>query len=102
MREEDVGKSRAEATVPRLSELNAYVPIRNLGGTAGQDITADLIKGFQVSSSLDPIRLNIVDLSSEQVVVLTGVSWEKQLEINDWTHANDVHFIAAETRGLFG
>ena len=24
------------------------------------------------------------------------------MEINDWTHQNGVHFIAAETRGLFG
>lgn len=37
-----------------------------------------------------------------QVVVLCGVSYKKQLEINDWTHENGVHFIAAETRGLFG
>jgi len=37
-----------------------------------------------------------------QVVVLTGVSLKKQLEINDWTHDNGVQFIAAETRGLFG
>jgi molybdopterin/thiamine biosynthesis adenylyltransferase len=37
-----------------------------------------------------------------QVVVLCGVSYAKQLEINDWTHANDIPFIAAETRGLFG
>ena len=37
-----------------------------------------------------------------QVVVLTGVPLSKQLEINDWTHQNGVHFIAADTRGLFG
>lgn len=36
-----------------------------------------------------------------QVVVLCGVPLEKQLEINDWTHQNGVHFVAAETRGLF-
>ena len=45
---EDVGKSRAEAAVPRLAELNAYVPVRNLGGQSGQDISVELIKGFQV------------------------------------------------------
>jgi ubiquitin-activating enzyme E1 len=48
LREEDVGKSRADVTVPRLAELNAYVPVRNLGGNPGQPITVDLIKGFQV------------------------------------------------------
>ncbi|KAJ7866164.1 ubiquitin activating enzyme [Mycena leptocephala] len=83
LREEDIGKSRAEVTVPRLAELNAYVPVRNLGGEAGQEITVDFVQGFQV-------------------VVLCNASYAKQLEINDWTHDNDVSFIAAETRGLFG
>ncbi|KAJ8086217.1 E1 ubiquitin-activating protein [Marasmius tenuissimus] len=83
LRAEDVGKSRAEATAPRLAELNAYVPVKNLGGTAGQEITVDLIKGFQV-------------------VVLCNAPFNKQLELNDWTHENGVHFIATETRGLFG
>ncbi|KAI0353574.1 ubiquitin activating enzyme [Trametes cingulata] len=83
LRQEDVGKSRAEATLPRLAELNSYVPVKNLGGQPGQEITVDMIKGFQV-------------------VVLCGVSLKKQLEINDWTHENGVHFISADTRGLFG
>ncbi|KAF8175962.1 ubiquitin activating enzyme [Mycena galopus ATCC 62051] len=83
LREEDIGKSRAEATVPRLAKLNAYVPVRNLGGTAGQELTVELIKGFQV-------------------IVLCNALYSKQLEINDWTHKNGVSFIAAETRGLFG
>ncbi|PFH52661.1 hypothetical protein AMATHDRAFT_74124 [Amanita thiersii Skay4041] len=83
LRQDDIGKSRAEATLPRLAELNAYVPVRNLGGKTGQEISVDLIAGFQV-------------------VVLCGVSYNKQLEINDWTHQNGIHFIAAETRGLFG
>lgn len=51
LREEDVGKSRAEAAAPRLAELNAYVPVRNLGGQKGQEITVDLVKGFQVRFS---------------------------------------------------
>ncbi|KAJ6599342.1 ubiquitin activating enzyme [Mycena vulgaris] len=83
LRAEDIGKSRANASVPRLAELNAYVPVRNLGGTAGQEITVELIKGFQA-------------------VVLCNTSYSKQLEINAWTHENGVFFIAAETRGLFG
>ena len=70
-------------TVPRLAELNAYVPVLNLGGKPGQEITVDLIKDFQV-------------------VVLTGATLSKQLEINDWTHNEGTHFIAADTRGLFG
>ncbi|KAF7301498.1 UBA-e1-C domain-containing protein [Mycena indigotica] len=83
LRQEDIGKTRAEATVARLAELNAYVPVRNLGGSPGQEITVDLIKGFQA-------------------VVLCHASWSKQVEINTWTHENGVFFIAAETRGLFG
>ncbi|RDB23272.1 Ubiquitin-activating enzyme E1 1 [Hypsizygus marmoreus] len=83
LRAEDVGKSRAAATLPRLAELNAYVPVRNLGGNPGQEVTVNLIQGYQV-------------------VVLCGVPLAKQLEINDWTHENGVHFISAETRGLFG
>ncbi|CAE7057018.1 unnamed protein product [Rhizoctonia solani] len=83
LRESDVGKPRAAATLPRLAELNAYVPVKDLGGSPGQEITVDLIKGFQA-------------------VILTDVPLSKQLEINDWTHENDVHFISAETRGLFG
>ncbi|KAJ7675624.1 ubiquitin activating enzyme [Mycena polygramma] len=78
LREADVGKPRAAVTVPRLAELNAYVPVRDLGGKAGQQITVDF------------------------VVVLCNASYAKQLEINDWTHDNGVCFIAAETRGLFG
>ena len=46
---EDIGKPRAEATVSRLAELNSYVPVRNLGSTMGEEISVDLIKGFQVS-----------------------------------------------------
>lgn len=34
--------------------------------------------------------------------MLCGVPLAKQLEINDWTHQNGVHFVATETRGLFG
>ncbi|THH10090.1 hypothetical protein EW145_g1564 [Phellinidium pouzarii] len=83
LREEDVGKTRAEATARRLAELNAYVPVRNLGRNTGQKISVDLIKDFQA-------------------VVLCGLPLSKQLEINDWTHENGVYFIAAETRGLFG
>ncbi|TFY80751.1 hypothetical protein EWM64_g3261 [Hericium alpestre] len=83
LREDDVGKPRAEATHKRLAELNAYVPVRNLGGVAGTPVNVGLIKDFQV-------------------VVLVNQSLEKQLEINDWTHKNGVYFIATETRGLFG
>ena len=47
LRESDIGKPRAEATLPRLAELNAYVPVRVLSSAPGQEISPDLIKGFQ-------------------------------------------------------
>jgi ubiquitin-activating enzyme E1 len=101
LRKEDIGKPRAAATLPRLAELNAYVPVRDLGGKAGEEITADLIRGFHVRNAIESKLLRILT-RYVQVVVLCGVTYKKQLEINDWTHENGVHFITAETRGLFG
>lgn len=60
LRESDVGKPRAAATLPRLAELNAYVPVRDLGGSAGQEITVDLIKGFQASCTLSVGCMRVV------------------------------------------
>ena len=51
LRETDVGKPRAEATAPRLAELNAYVPVRTLKGNAGQEISVNEVRGFQVRST---------------------------------------------------
>jgi ubiquitin-activating enzyme E1 len=101
LREDDLGKSRADVTVPRLAELNAYVFVRNLGGNAGQPITVDLVKSFQVIHREGWLTAILVTLFL-QVVVLVNAPLQKQLEINDWTHQNDVHFIAAGTHGLFG
>ena len=59
------------------------------------------MKGFQVF--LHELKSEIVlTRLLFQVVVLCGVLHSKQLEINDWTHANGIPFIAADTRGLFG
>ncbi|CAG8556263.1 1888_t:CDS:10 [Funneliformis caledonium] len=79
LREDDVGKPRASISAPRLSELNQYVPISILEG----ELTSDKIRNFQV-------------------VVLTETPLKKQLEINDFTHANGIHFISTDVRGLFG
>ncbi|ORY04205.1 ubiquitin-activating emzyme E1 [Basidiobolus meristosporus CBS 931.73] len=76
---EDIGKTRAEATRPRLAELNQYVPVSILDG----ELTLDKLKKFKV-------------------VVLTECPLEQQLEINDYTHENDIYFISADVRGLFG
>ncbi|KAF0354769.1 ubiquitin-activating emzyme E1 [Gigaspora margarita] len=79
LHEEDIGKPRATVTKPRLAELNQYVPVSILEG----ELTNDKIRNFQV-------------------VVLTETPLKKQLEINDFTHANGIHFISTDIRGLFG
>lgn len=76
--EEDVGKPRAAVSAPRLAELNAYVPI----------------------SVVDKIPEE--QLAKYQVIVATDISIEEQVKINNFTHANDIKFIATDTRGLFG
>ncbi|KAF9387292.1 SPS-sensor component ptr3 [Podila verticillata] len=75
---DDIGKPRDVVSRPRLAELNAYVPIRVLEG----ELTTDKLSQFKV-------------------VVMTDTSLEKQLKINEYTHANGIHFISAETHGLF-
>jgi len=78
LRPDDVGKARDDTTVPRLAELNRYVPVNALKGELSKDTMA-----------------------SFQVVVLTATSIAQQLEINDFTHANGIKFISTDVRGLF-
>ncbi|KEI40633.1 uncharacterized protein L969DRAFT_85846 [Mixia osmundae IAM 14324] len=79
LRQSDIGKPRDASTLPRISELNSYVPVRVLEG----ELNHDSLKQFQV-------------------VVLTEAPHEQQVAVNDFTHSNGIHFIAADTRGLFG
>lgn len=76
--ESDIGKNRAEACLPQLSELNTYVPIK----AYNERLTDDFLKRFRV-------------------VVLTNSSLEEQLRIAEVTHENDIALIVADTRGLF-
>jgi molybdopterin/thiamine biosynthesis adenylyltransferase len=78
LRDTDVGQRRDEATRPRLAELNAYTPVSTL-----EQFTLDAVKRFTV-------------------VVLVQGSTAQQLELNAFTHANGIKFIAANTAGLFG
>lgn len=77
--EENVGQTRADVTASRLAELNQYTPVKVLEG----DLTVESISSFQV-------------------VLLTETSLEKQMEINDYTHAHGIYFISTDVRGLFG
>ncbi|CAL1539269.1 unnamed protein product [Lymnaea stagnalis] len=79
LREEDVGKNRAEVTLPRLTELNSYV---------------------HVSSSTVPLSEEF--LKQFQVVVLTNSSQEDQVRFGEFCHSNNIKFIAASAYGLFG
>ncbi|EIE91582.1 hypothetical protein G6F46_007917 [Rhizopus delemar] len=77
--EQDIGKPRAQVTQPKLAELNQYVPVHLLEN----DLTEDVLKKYKV-------------------VVITDMPLSKQLQISDICHANNIHFISTEVRGLFG
>jgi len=79
LREDDLGKNRAEVSRDRLAELNNYVPITS--STA--PLSDELIKAFQV-------------------VVLTNSPQEEQVRVGEFCHKNNICFIVADTRGLFG
>ncbi|RSH82231.1 hypothetical protein EHS25_005941 [Saitozyma podzolica] len=81
LRQEDIGKPRAEVTGPRLAELNSYVPVHVLPGSG--EITPDMVAQYQV-------------------VVLTNATINKQIEIDEYCRSKGIYFIAADVRGLFG
>ncbi|XP_072571330.1 ubiquitin-like modifier-activating enzyme 1 isoform X2 [Paramormyrops kingsleyae] len=79
LREDDLGKNRAEVSQPRLAELNSYVPVVAYTGVLTEDY-----------------------LSQFQVVVLTDSSLDEQLRIGELCHGKGIKLIVADTRGLFG
>ncbi|XP_046550808.1 ubiquitin-like modifier-activating enzyme 1 isoform X2 [Haliotis rubra] len=79
LREEDIGKNRAEVIQPRLAELNSYVPVSAYTG----ELSEDYLKQFQV-------------------VCLTNSSLDDQIRIGEFCHSKEIKFIVADTRGLFG
>ncbi|KAJ0987622.1 hypothetical protein J5N97_005978 [Dioscorea zingiberensis] len=78
--EDDVGKNRALASLPKLQELNHAVSV----------------------SSLTDLKLST--LSNFQAVVFTNISLEKAIKYDDYCrkHEPPIAFIKAEVRGLFG
>ncbi|KAJ0987626.1 hypothetical protein J5N97_005982 [Dioscorea zingiberensis] len=78
--EDDVGKNRALACVPKLQELNHAASVSTL-------------------TDLKPSKL-----SDFQAVVFTDISLEKAIECDDYCHNHEppIAFIKAEVRGLFG
>jgi ubiquitin-activating enzyme E1 len=79
---DDVGKPRAAVTVPRVSELNPYVPVKL---SQAKNLTEDLsyLKQFKT-------------------VVLTDTPLSEQLAIADYCHKNGIFLVIADTFGLFG
>uniref|UniRef100_A0A8D0D3P0 E1 ubiquitin-activating enzyme n=1 Tax=Sander lucioperca TaxID=283035 RepID=A0A8D0D3P0_SANLU len=79
LREEDLGKNRAEVSQHRLAELNSYVPVN----AYTEALTEDYMTKFQV-------------------VVLTNSTLEEQLQVGEFCHSKGIKLIVADTRGLFG
>nr|XP_003409697.1 ubiquitin-like modifier-activating enzyme 7 isoform X1 [Loxodonta africana] len=77
--EEDLGKSRAEASQKPVSQLNGAVQVCVHTGA----ITEDLLLDFQV-------------------VVLTTSELEEQLRVGNFCHQHRICFVMADTRGLVG
>eukprot|EP00003_Mantamonas_plastica_P033310 TRINITY_DN944_c0_g1_i8.p1 TRINITY_DN944_c0_g1~~TRINITY_DN944_c0_g1_i8.p1 ORF type:complete len:1082 (+),score=421.96 TRINITY_DN944_c0_g1_i8:96-3248(+) len=83
LREEDVGKPRAQACINRLAELNNYVK------TSASDLSRD--------------SLDANFLKQFSVVVATDNRSSKTLiKIANTCRENNIAFIAAEARGVFG
>lgn len=80
LRESDLGQPRDRSTLPRIRELNQYVPVNVLGN---RDLSNETLSRFKV-------------------VVMTDTTLTQQLHVNDFTHAKGIHFISADVRGLFG
>ncbi|EWM25950.1 ubiquitin-activating enzyme e1 [Nannochloropsis gaditana] len=81
--EADLGKPRDQASAPRLAELNPYVPVHVLEPEAGEALTAEAVKRYQV-------------------LCVTNRPLAEQLRLNAITHPLNIAFIASEVRGLCG
>lgn len=76
--ENDIGKPTAIATKDKLLQLNLYVPI-----SVVDDVSEATLAQFKC-------------------IVTTNVTVEDQVKINEFTHKNNIGFISADIRGLFG
>ena len=79
---QNVGKPRAEATAPRVADLNSYVPVTVHEGNNLVD--------------------NLEQLKRYQAVVLTLTPLKEQLAIADFCHKNGIYLTITDTFGLFG
>ncbi|GAM28031.1 hypothetical protein SAMD00019534_112070 [Acytostelium subglobosum LB1] len=79
LEESQIGMRRSVACVSKLVELNNYVAVNNYT----DDLTEEFLNNFNV-------------------VVLANQPLQLQLQLNEVCHRNNIKFIAAETRGVFG
>ena len=79
--EKDIGKNRAQVSFEQLEQLNSYV---------------------KVDYNTDELRNEL--LLNYNIIVLVGsnIPIQKQIEINNFTHRNNIHFISTNTFGLVG
>ncbi|EGG23006.1 ubiquitin activating enzyme E1 [Cavenderia fasciculata] len=77
--ESQIGTKRSEACVQKVVDLNSYVRVSAYYG----DLTESFLKDFNV-------------------VVLANQPLTLQTKLNDICHRNNIHFIASESRGVFG
>lgn len=77
--EQDLGRSRAEASLEPVAKLNKDTQVCVHQG----DLTEDLLQDFQV-------------------VVLTTSKLEEQLAVGSLCHKNRIYFLVADTWGLVG
>uniref|UniRef100_A0A2K5PZN5 Ubiquitin-like modifier-activating enzyme 1 n=1 Tax=Cebus imitator TaxID=2715852 RepID=A0A2K5PZN5_CEBIM len=79
LREEDIGKNRAEVSQSRLTELNSYVRVLAYIGPLVEDFLSDF-----------------------QVVGLTSTPLKSQLQVGEICHSHGIKLVVADTRGIFG
>ncbi len=77
--EEDIGKNRAQVSLPNLAHLNSNVHVE----ASSQDLTKEFLKTFQV-------------------VVLTDSPLEEQLKVSEIVRSCGNALIVTKTLGLFG
>jgi len=77
--EKDIGKNKALASFPKLSELNSYVNVN----TITEPLTDEIVQQYTI-------------------VVLVDYELNEQIKINNFTHDHQIHFISCASIGLSG
>lgn len=77
--EKDIGKNKALASYPKLSELNNYVNVNAIS----ELLTEEIIKQYTI-------------------VILVDYDLNEQIKINNFTHEHHIHFISCASIGLTG